>query len=272
MTMGDVTLDDQYDEIYNQREAKLYGELRKDVYGEDFGQFCWSPVSEQDRFTSWLQLSPESKFLDVGCGSGGPTVRIVKSTACQASGIDVSEEAIHVANALAQREGLSDRMDFQLVDAAQGLAFVDGRFNGIICFDTLQHFPDRNVLFAEWARLLKPGGRLVFQDAVVITGPLSSYELTVRASLGFYLFAPAGTDEAALEKAGLEIQKHEDVTASMTEIASRWLASRAARAEELIQVESNERFNKLQEFFNVTHNMTAKGRLSRHAFLAQKPK
>ncbi len=118
--MGDVTLDDQYGEIYSQREAKLYGELRKDVYGEDFGQFCWSPVSEQDRFIAWLELSAESKFLDVGCGSGGPTVRIVKSTGCQATGIDVSEEAIHVANVLAQREGLSDRMDFQLVDATQG--------------------------------------------------------------------------------------------------------------------------------------------------------
>ncbi len=112
----------------------------------------------------------------------------------------------------------------------------------------------------------------MFQDAAVITGPLSCYELAVRASLGFYLFAPAGTDEVALGKAGLEIQKHEHVTAGMTVIAGRWLTSRAARAEELIQIEGEERFNKLQEFFNVTHNITAEGRLSRHAFLAQKPK
>jgi hypothetical protein len=43
---------------------------------------------------------------------------------------------------------------------------------------------------AEWARLLKPNGRLLFTDPTVVTGPLTNAEIAVRSSAGFYLFVP----------------------------------------------------------------------------------
>jgi hypothetical protein len=57
------------------------------------------------------------------------------------------------------------------------------------------HFPDRPRIVAEWARLLKMGGRLLFTDPITVSGALTNAEITVRSSAGFYLFVPHGYAE-----------------------------------------------------------------------------
>jgi ubiquinone/menaquinone biosynthesis C-methylase UbiE len=76
----------------------------------------------------------------------------------QSSGITLAEA----------REWL--RVSFQLVDAGQRLPFPDASFDALFCDDAINHLPDRARLFADWHRVLKPGGRLLFTDPVVVTG------------------------------------------------------------------------------------------------------
>ena len=72
-----------------------------------------------------------------------------------------------------------------------------GSQDAITCIVAVNHFPDRAYAIADRARLLKPGGRLLFTDPITVTGALTNTEIAVRSSAGFYLFVPHGYDERA---------------------------------------------------------------------------
>src|SRR5690348_1376827 len=153
-----------YDANYGNFQTGLYAEIRHEAFGEDIGQNSWLTKDEQDRFLGWLNLIKGKDLLDVACGAGGPALRIAAITGCSVVGIDVHDDAIAAAESLADRRKMSDRVQFQIGDATSPLQFPDSSFDAITCIAAINHFPERPSVIAEWARLLKPGGRLLFTD------------------------------------------------------------------------------------------------------------
>ena len=90
------------------------------------------------------------------------------------------------------------RVRFQRGDAGHPLPFADEGFDALLCIDAINHLPDRQRIFKEWWRVLKPGGRLLFTDPAILSGPVSNEELAVRSSNGYFLFTPSGEDERLL--------------------------------------------------------------------------
>jgi ubiquinone/menaquinone biosynthesis C-methylase UbiE len=152
-----------YNANYGSFESELYSAIRREAYGEDIGQNSWHTADEQDRFIDQLGLSPAKKFLDVACGAGGPALRVAEMTGCSVVGIDIHEQAISAARSLAAKRGLTARTEFHLANAGK-LAFNDCEFDAITCIDSINHLPDRPSVIAEWARVLKAAGRLLFTD------------------------------------------------------------------------------------------------------------
>jgi ubiquinone/menaquinone biosynthesis C-methylase UbiE len=99
--------------------------------------------------------------LDVACGNGSPALRLAGAFGCTVVGIDSNAHAIARASAVAHERGLSERVRFEIHDAGQPLPFPDRAFDAVTCMDALGHLPDRPSVFAAWARVLKPGGRLL---------------------------------------------------------------------------------------------------------------
>ena len=260
-----------YDAVYGNFEADLYAEIRREAFGEDIGQNSWLTSDEHDRFLSWLSLSPGKSLLDVACGSGGPALRIAAETGCSIAGIDVHEHAISTARSLAAQRGLTARAEFQVADAAGRLPFPEDRFDAITCIDAVNHLPDRPRVVSEWARVLKPGGRLLYTDPIVVTGPLTKEEIAVRSSIGFFLFVPADYDKRVIEESGLRLVVCDDVTPNMTRIAERRGAARAARSAALRKIEGDETYEGQQEFFEVAARLARERRLSRFVYVAEKP-
>ena len=258
-----------YDANYANFQRTVYEQVRRDAFGEDIGQNSWLTASEQDRFISWLHLASGKSLLDVACGAGGPALRIAALTGCTISGIDVHEQAIANANSLAQQRGL-DSADFRLIDAAQPLPFADASFDAITCIDAINHFPSRQHVMAEWVRVLKTGGRLLFTDPIVVTGPLTSNEIAVRSSSGFYVFVPPGYDDQVIEHSGLRMIVCENVTRNMAEIAQRRRVARKAHEIALLEIEGEPAFAKQQEFLRVASLLAEEERLSRFVFVAEK--
>src|SRR5262249_17956160 len=157
---------------------------------------------------------------------------------------------------------------FLQADASEPLPFEDGTFDALICIDAVNHLPDRAGLLGDWARVLRPGGRLLFTDPVVITGSLDSEELAIRTSIGSFLSVPPGENERLLAAVGLTVIDVEDTTDHLAEIARRRHDARAARADALKQIEGDAAFDGRQKFFDLVAMLARDRRLSRFAYTA----
>jgi 2-polyprenyl-3-methyl-5-hydroxy-6-metoxy-1,4-benzoquinol methylase len=262
--------DGHYDANYGNFQTELYAQIRHEAFGEDIGQNSWLTSDEQDKFLKWLDLSPGKGLLDVGCGAGGPALRIAVATGCSVVGIDVHELAVTTANSLAAQRGLTERVEFRSTDATGQLPFSDASFDAITCIDAINHFPDRPHVIAEWARLLKPGGRLLFTDPITLTGPLTNAEVAVRSSAGFYLFVPHGYDERVIVQCGLRLLVCEDITANMATVAEARRSARASRNGVLREIEGDQAYDAQQEFLAVAARVAKEGHLSRFVYVAKK--
>jgi len=259
-----------YDTNYGKFDTELYSEIRREAFGEDIGQNSWLTADEQDRFLSWLNLSPGKVLLDVACGAGGPALRIAAKTGCSVVGIDVHEQAVSTACSLAIQRGLNRRAEFLVVDAAQQLPFSEASFDAITCIDAINHFSDRPRVIAEWTRLLMPGGLLLFTDPITVTGPLTNTEIAIRSSAGVYLFVPHGYDEGVIAQRGLQLLVCEDVTANMAKVAEARRAARASRTAALREIEGDQAYDGQQEFLAVGARIAREGRLSRFVYVSKK--
>jgi SAM-dependent methyltransferase len=260
-----------YDVNYGNFQSELYSEIRREAFGEDIGQNSWLTADEHDRFLSWLDLAPGRTLLDVACGAGGPALRAAASTGCSVVGIDVHEQAVATANELAAQRDLSLTAEFRVADGTRPLPFPDAHFEAILCIDAINHLPERPRVIADWARVLKPGGRLLFTDPITVTGPLTSTEIAVRSSIGFFLFVPRTYDEQILKSCGLRLRLSEDVTTNMAEVAERRRAARESRGAALREIEGNATYEGQQEFLAVAARVAKERRLSRFVYVSEKP-
>jgi SAM-dependent methyltransferase len=262
---------DLYGTAYGNFETEVLEQVRRDTYGEDFGQSSWVTGPEYRHFFQLLKLAAADHVLDVGCGSGGPALFLAREAGCRVTGVDISEAGIRAGLALARQAGLDGRVHFRRADVREPLPFPDGEFDAIVCMDAMCHMPDRGRLFGEWHRVLRPGGRFLYTDPVVVTGLVSNEELATRSSTGYFEFCPPGVNERLIVRAGLELVRADDVTDNEVEVSRRWHAARQDRAAELTRLEGEETFAGLQRFLAAVHRLTRERRLSRFAYLGRRP-
>ena len=151
--------------------------IRREAFGEDIGQTSWLTADEQRGFCSWLDLGSSSELLEVASGSGGPALFTVEETGCRVVGVDIHEEGVATANTAARERGLAERARFLVVDAREQLPFDDESFDAVICIDSINHLYDRAAVLADWRRVLRRDGRLLFTNAVTLTGLARREEL-----------------------------------------------------------------------------------------------
>jgi SAM-dependent methyltransferase len=261
---------DLFESIYGNFGERAVEAIRGETFGRDIGQNSWLTADEYDRFISRLGLAPGGHVLEVASGSGGPALYLAEKTGCRVTGVDASENGVATATRAAADANQSERVSFGLADANAPLPFGDETFDAVVCIDSMNHLPDRAGVLREWRRALRAGGRALFTDPVLITGPVTNDELAVRSSVGLFLFVPEGLNERLIEGSGLSLIQKEDVTENAALISGRWHAARASRREALLSIEGEERYEALQKFFAVVHRLTTERRLSRVAYLVER--
>ena len=258
-----------YDNEYGNYTRDLYAGIRRETYGQDLGQTSWVTNEESHEIPQLLQIGPASAVLEVGSGSGGYALHLAEKSGCRITAIDINTEGIRNANALAEQRQLQARCRFQQADASKGLPFKDGEFDGVFSNDVLCHIPGRPMLLREIARVLKPGGRLLFSDALVIGGMISHEEVATRSSIGYYFFSPPGENERLIKEAGLRLIFARDTTEAAALISQRRHDARQKRAKELVSIEGEANFEGLQRFLQCVHDLTNERRLLRFLYVAE---
>ena len=94
--------------------------------------------------------------------------------------------------------------------ASQPLPFAPATFDAILSNDAMCHIANRLQVLQDWHRVLRTGGRIVFTDAMIVTGLVSQEELAIRSSIGFYLFLPPGENERLIGRAGFTLLAADD--------------------------------------------------------------
>lgn len=112
----------------------------------------------------YREYDPKDKVvLDYGCGEGSLSYRLVqKGRARRAVGIDVSPNRLSKAKRGAVERGIGDRTHFLVVDAHRS-GFADDTFDLVVGRSILHHL-DLERALPELRRIIKPGGRAVFQE------------------------------------------------------------------------------------------------------------
>lgn len=176
---------------------------------------------------------------------------MARTTGCRVLRIENSESGVANANRMATKQGLAAKARFQLTDAGQPLPSENETFDAIVCIDAINHLPNRPRVLAEWHRVLKPNGQLLFTDPIILTGTLSGGEIAVRSFIGYFLFVPVGENERLLKETGFELLRSEDATENEAQVSKRWRAAREQRRDELIKIEGEMTFEGLQRFLAV---------------------
>jgi ubiquinone/menaquinone biosynthesis C-methylase UbiE len=261
---------DLYNTAYDNFAEEVERQVRAETYGEDLGQTGWMTAAEFRRFLAFLEVKRGARILEVGFGAGGCALYAAEAESLQVTGIDINENGVRNARELAESKGLATRVRFERMNASQPLPFADAAFDAIFSNDAICHLDGRPAVLKEWYRVLAPGGRMLFSDAMVVTGILTSEELAVRSSIGHYLFLPMGENERLIREAGFTLLRADDLTASAETIARNWHDARERRREDLIRIEGETNFQGLQNFLSCVHLVSKERRLSRYAYLARK--
>jgi SAM-dependent methyltransferase len=115
-----------------------------------------------DRVVEVFSPQPGERVLDVGCGNGALSLAIGPLVAPEGSvlGLDLSGPMLEMATARARRAGLTN-VRFERGDA-QVYPFAEAGFDGVVSRFGVMFFDDPQAAFANLARAVRSGGRLVF--------------------------------------------------------------------------------------------------------------
>jgi ubiquinone/menaquinone biosynthesis C-methylase UbiE len=122
----------------------------------------------------FLELRTGERLLDLGCGVGREALaasRIVGDSG-RVIGIDLTPEMIQMAFKTAKA---SDATNLKfMVGNMEDLQFENAFFNAVISNCAINHARNKDLVFQEIYRVLKPGGRIVIADAMT-KKPLPAY-------------------------------------------------------------------------------------------------
>jgi ubiquinone/menaquinone biosynthesis C-methylase UbiE len=116
-----------------------------------------------ERLMAQASFTSSDHLLDVCSGVGGPARYISWKSGCRVTGLDLTASRVVGAIELTQAAGMAERVDFVQGNALE-MPFDNHSFTCVIGQEAFAHIPNKKQLISECARVLKPGGRMVFSD------------------------------------------------------------------------------------------------------------
>lgn len=136
------------------------------IYGPNgSGNLADAQIRKFDVICRKLDLKPDSKVLEIGCGWGGFAIYAAKNFGCHVTGITISKEQHELAVKRVEEAGLIDSVSIQYVDYRK----VTGQFDHIVSIEMFEAVGREywKPFFDICGRLLKPGGTMLLQTIAI---------------------------------------------------------------------------------------------------------
>jgi sarcosine/dimethylglycine N-methyltransferase len=138
-------------------------------------------------------LGPDSRVLDMGAGYGGAARYLARTFGCKITALNLSETENDRDRQMNREQGLDHLID--VVDGSfEDVPAQDGSIDLVWSQDAILHSGHRDKVMAEAARVLRPGGDMVFTDPMqaddcpdgVLQPVLDRIHLSTLGSIAFY--------------------------------------------------------------------------------------
>ena len=158
-------------------------------------------------------LDKSKHVLDIGSGIGGPSRFLTLNYDCKVTGIDLTEEYCRLAEFLADKFGLSERLKYHH-GSALDMPFADESFDVIWTQHVAMNIAEKEKFYQESGRCLKPGGLFVIYD--ILAGENQPIHFPVPWAKGqeMSFLATSAEMKSYLQCTGMKILNFQDKTAA----------------------------------------------------------
>jgi cyclopropane-fatty-acyl-phospholipid synthase len=193
-----------------------------------------------------LNIKPNQKVLDIGCGWGSLAIDIVKSIECKMTGITLSENQLNYCVNRAKELNLENQINFKLMDYRQ----INEKFDRIVSIGMFEHVGRKfyNNYFKKIERLLSKDGISLIHTIGSVNPPSDPHPWITK-----YIFPGGYTPSlsevmAPIEKAGLIVSDIEVLKMHYSHTLRHWKENCIENKEKIIQM-FDERFFRMWEFY-----------------------
>lgn len=157
--MSDLHMQDFYNRYYNMADnSDIFSLYCEKVYGIDFSQDGFSDINQTNDLIAKLNISKQTKVLDIGCGNGKLCEYIYDKSKATVYGFDYSPTAI--ASAIGRIKDKYQKLIFEVGFIGEK-TYANELFDAIISIDTLYFANDLQSFLKQVYGWLKPQGTFI---------------------------------------------------------------------------------------------------------------
>ena len=267
LTSEEVAQRERLEERYRWAFAPVMLEIERSVCGCDYGGSSWTTRSEADDIARRLMLHEGMHLLDLGAGSGWPSLYFSQTTGCRATLIDLPLEGLRLARDRAEADQLSEAVSVAVGDAAH-LPFLDASFDAISHSDLLCCLMKKRSVLQECRRLIRKNCRMAF---TVISVPADlPPDLYRQGIANGPEFVETDRDyDGLLTVTKWAVEDKQDITAAYAASCRRQLEADQSHSSDLSSLLGKDIFEERIEGWEMKLSAISKGLLRRDLFVAK---
>lgn len=160
-----------------------------------------------------------ARVLDVGGGLGGPARALAARSGAHVTVLDLTPAFVRQGRVLTERLGMTDQVTFEVGDGT-AMPFADNSFDGAWTQHSTMNIEDKEALYAEIHRVLKPDGKFALHEVMAGNNDPIDYPVPWASVPEFSFLRPAGDLRALIAQTGFRELAWEDESAKVLSFMS----------------------------------------------------
>lgn len=266
MNREPVSCCNDFDAVYELGKHPAFKALEQHVLGCSYGGTSWTTRVQADRIAGLLDLQPGTELLELGSGTGWPSVYVAAQSACRLTMLDLPMNALLLARSRAAAE--LDNFSGAVQASASDLPFANASFDALAHSDVLCCLPEKQQMLDECRRVARPGARMLTYVIYPATG-LDAGQSAIATEAGPPFVDLEGSYEEMFDRSGWRMLERKNLTAEYHDSLQRMVGYLQDHSEPFITLLGQDEFSAMLQRRQLQVSAVDEGILLRGYFLAE---